>query len=131
MSQYDDIINLPHHVSSKHPQMSLRSRAAQFSPFAALTGHSEAVEETARLTEEERIIDDTVIDDLNRKLQELRSLLPEHPIIRVTFFEKDLRKSGGRYRTVESAIVKIDKTRQELVFDDGMVIPMRHITHIE
>ena len=131
MNRYDDIINLPHHVSLAHPQMSIHDRAAQFSPFAALTGHSDAVEETARLTEEEQILDENMIEDLNRKLQGLKSRLADHPVIKVTFFSEDTRKAGGEYRTIETAIKKINENRQELLLDDGTVIPMQHIRYIE
>ena len=131
MNKYDDIINLPHHVSPTRPQMSIHDRAAQFSPFAALTGHSDAVEETARLTEEERILDENMIEDLNKKLQGLKSRLSDHPVIKITFFSEDIRKAGGEYQTLEASVRKIDENRQELILDDGTVIPMRHIRHIE
>ena len=130
MNKYDDIISLPHHVSPTHPQMSIHDRAAQFSPFAALTGHSDAVEETARLTEEERILDENMIEDLNKKLQGLKTRLPDHPVIKITFFSEDIRKAGGEYRTIEASVRKIDENRQELILDAGTVIPMRHIRHM-
>ena len=131
MNKYDDIINLPHHVSPTHPQMSIHDRAAQFSPFAALTGHSDAVEETARLTEEEHTLDENMIEDLNRTLLKLKSQLHDHPVIKITFFSEDARKAGGEYRTIEASVMKIDENRQEILLDGGTVIPMRHIRHIE
>ena len=131
MNSYDDIINLPHHVSKVHPQMPMHDRAAQFSPFAALTGHSDAADETARLTQEESILDEEVIEGINRKLASLKARLPESPAVKITFFTPDNRKPGGLYRTTESAVRKIDENCQTLVLDDGTVIPFRHIRNIE
>ena len=131
MNRYDDIIHLPHHVSAVHPQMSLHDRAAQFSPFAALTGHAEAVEETARLTWEEAILDDNAIAELNRKLAFLKQHLQESGPVRITWFREDDRKSGGTYLTSQSRIKKIDETRQALFLEDGTIISMRHIRYID
>ena len=131
MNRYEDMINLPHHVSTAHPRMSMHDRAAQFSPFAALTGHSDAVEETARLTLEESTLEEDVIDSINRKLAFLKSRLSEKPVVRITFFSEDSRKSGGKYLTVETAIKKIDEITQTLILDDGTAIPLRHLREIE
>ncbi len=131
MNRYDDIIRLPHHVSAVHPQMSLHDRAAQFSPFAALTGHKEAVEETARLTWKEAILDDNTIEELNQKLAFLKEHLKESGPVQITWFREDDRKSGGTYLTSQSRIKKIDETGQALFLEDGTVIPMRHIRCID
>ena len=90
--KYDDIINLPHHVSKRHPQMSMMNRAAQFAPFAALTGHSAAIEETARLTESQQELADEDSEILNHKMAYLREAINEHPTISITYFEPDKRK---------------------------------------
>ena len=97
MNRYDDIIRLPHHVSAVHPQMSLHDRAAQFSPFAALTGHKEAVEETARLTWKEAIIDDNTIEELNQKLAFLKEHLKESGPVQITWFREDDRKDSRQH----------------------------------
>ena len=87
MNEYDDIINLPHHVSSRHPQMSMMNRAAQFAPFAALTGHAAAIEETARLTDEQMELAEEDNEILNQKIAYLRENLHEHPLVTITYFE--------------------------------------------
>lgn len=130
MSKYDDIINLPHHVSSKHPQMSLHDRAAQFSPFAALTGHSAAVEETARLTESEAMLDDSVVEALNEKLAYLKEHLTEEPVVSITYFEPDKMKDGGKYLTLTGKIKKIDDFAQAVTLEGGSVIGMRFVKDI-
>ena len=84
---YDDIINLPHHVSTRHPQMSMMNRAAQFAPFAALTGHAAAIEETARLTDTQMELADEDSEILNQKKAYLRKNINEHPPISITYFE--------------------------------------------
>ena len=98
--KYGDIIGFPHHVSTVHPQMSIYDRAAQFSPFAALTGHEAAIRETARLTEQEAELDEDKKAELNEKMQELMKYAAEHPTehprVSVTYFKPDDRKAGGR-----------------------------------
>ena len=95
--KYDDIINLSHHVSSRHPQMPMMNRAAQFSPFAALTGYDDAVRETARLTDEKIELDEYEKEELDRKIQWLGSHLDEHIPVSITYFQPDDRKAGGTY----------------------------------
>ena len=92
---YDDIIDLPHHVSARHPQMSLYNRAAQFAPFAALSGHDAAIEETARLTEEQRELTQGEREALSRKLNCLLQR-NDSPVVEISYFQPDARKSGGR-----------------------------------
>ena len=94
---YQDIINLPHHISIKHPQMSLEDRAAQFAPFAALTGHKDSIKETERLTAQRKILDEDRIAIINFRLQQLLKHLTEAPLIKITYFEADQKKSGGQY----------------------------------
>lgn len=95
--KYNDIINLPHHVSSDRRQMSMIDRAAQFSPFAALTGHSEAIDEVARFTENAPYLDENTKDILNEKLQLIADSLINEPIVSITYFKPDSKKSGGAY----------------------------------
>ena len=82
---YQDIINLPHHISIKHPQMSLEDRAAQFAPFAALTGHKDSIKETERLTAQRKILDEDRIAIINFRLQQLLKHLTEAPLIKITY----------------------------------------------
>lgn len=129
--RYDDIINLPHHVSPKHPQMAPLDRAAQFSPFAALTGHEAAIKETARLTDERAELDENSKELLDMRLQTIREHLTEKPEVVVTFFEPDQKKSGGTYVTVTGRIKKIDEYEGKLVLEDGISILMADVTAIE
>ena len=105
---YDDIIYLPHHVSRNHPQMPLRERAAQFAPFAALTGYEAAVGETARLTSERRELDPQEAEELDRRLTELAARLPDHLEVTVEYFVPDDRKAGGAYVTVTSVVRQVN-----------------------
>jgi len=128
--RYDDIIDLPHHVSRKHPQMPLLDRAAQFAPFAALTGHEAAIKETARLTEEEIELDENSKELLDFRLQQLREHLSEHPEVTVTYFKPDEKKSGGIYETVTGVVKKVDEYAGELVFSDGKRIVLGTIIEL-
>lgn len=122
--KYDDIIHLPHHVSAKHPQMSLMSRAAQFSPFAALTGHGAAIRETARLTDSFVELNEDQKEQLDEQLQEFRKDPAQNPEAEFTFFRPDQRKEGGTYVTVRGTIKKIDDYRRRILLADGTAIPM-------
>lgn len=122
--KYDDIIHLPHHVSVKHPQMSLMNRAAQFSPFAALTGHSAAIRETARLTDSFIELTEDQKEQLDEQLQEFLADLSHHPEAEITYFQPDQRKEGGTYVTIRGNIKKIDNYRRRIFLMDGTVIPM-------
>ncbi|MBO7088645.1 MAG: hypothetical protein J6W70_01965 [Lentisphaeria bacterium] len=121
---YDDIIRLPHHVSRNHPQMPLRDRAAQFAPFAALTGYEAAVGETARLTAERRELDAQEAEELNRRLTDLAARLKDRPEVTIEYFVPDERKSGGAYVTVTGVVRHISIAERLLVMEDGAVIPM-------
>lgn len=124
MSEYDDIIHLPHHVSRIHPQMSMEDRAAQFSPFAALTGYDAAIVETARLTAQRVELDEYERQALNEKLQFISEHLNEHPKVSITCFVPDARKEGGEYVTVTGNIKKLDDYEHRIVLMDGSRILM-------
>lgn len=128
---YEDILEHPHHVSKNHPAMSMRERAAQFSPFAALTGHSDAIRETARLTQEESSLDENRLQELNEQMAELGSRLPGHPYIKVRCYVPDEKKAGGSYRCIQGTLKRIDRLHRELLLEDGTRIPMDHIADIE
>ena len=131
MGKYDDIIDLPHHVSGTHPPMSRADRAAQFSPFAALTGYDAAVRETARVTERRIELDEGVKAELNARLNCILEHLPEHPQVSLTYFVPDEKKSGGAYRTVTGTVRKLDSFVKTLTLTDGTVVPMEEMVHVE
>lgn len=130
-TEYDDIIHLPRHVSAKHPHMSAIDRAAQFSPFAALTGHGAAVKETARLTDKRAELDEYMKDTLNDRLQIIADRLKEHPEIGITYFKPDVKKNGGAYATVINTVKRIDEYERIIVMYDGTVIPIDEIISID
>jgi len=131
MKAYDDIINLPHHVSSTRPQMSIANRAAQFSPFAALTGYDAAIAETARLTDERKELSEDMLETLSMKLGILEDATPDRPEVSVTYFRKDEKKEGGAYITVIGAVKKIDDYEGVIVLVNGKKINIRDILDIE
>lgn len=128
---YDDILNLPHPVSAVHPQMSMSERAAQFSPFAALTGYGAAIREEARLTEEMADLDEDSREALDMRLAILCSHLNEKPYVTITHFEPDTRKHGGACRLASGIVKKVDFYRHRLLMADGTVIPMEHIIEMD
>ena len=128
---YDDIINLPHHVSKKRPQMSMADRAAQFSPFAALTGHDEAIRETARLTDDRIDLDEGELEILNMRFQLLFDNLDSSPEVTFTWFKPDARKSGGSYETIHGTVKKIDHQNRLIIMQEQTIIPMDDVVRIE
>ncbi len=130
MGKYDDIIDLPHHVSSTRPQMSMHDRAAQFSPFAALVGYDESVGEAARLTDKKAELTEDKINDLNEKIQFLRENCDEHSQIAIEYFVADKKKSGGAYHKIMGAIRRIDDYNRTLILTDGAEIPLDDIYNI-
>ena len=125
--RYDDLLDLPHLVSTTHPHMSAHDRAAQFSPFAALTGHSAAMEETARLTDRKLELSELQLEELNRNLQTIQSHIREKPAVMITFFVPDARKSGGEYQTIRGNVRRIDEGAQILFLTDDTRIPLENI----
>ncbi len=129
--QYDDIIDLPHHVSERHPEMPMIDRAAQFSPFAALTGYDAAIVETARLTDQKRELTEEKKQEISRELNALQARIKTDPAVTVVYFEVDGRKAGGAYRTVTGAVKKIDEYLGVLTLTNGMTIPFDDILSLE
>lgn len=130
-NSYEDILHLPHHVSKKHPQMSIYNRAAQFSPFAALTGHEEALQEARRRTKQEKEQSEDSRSLLDQNMRRLLQRIREKPQITLTYFEPDSKKEGGLYRTVHGRLVKTDRGRGLLFLDTGEEIPLERITMLE
>ncbi len=132
---YSDIIGLPHHESSVHPRMPLAQRAAQFAPFAALSGYDEAIAERARLTDRKED-DESMAGSLDRTVQFLRRELSHHPEVKVSFFQPDDRKAGGKYVSVSGRLKDIDDIRREFILEQpsgGEIrrIPVPDISGIE
>ena len=129
-ARYADMLELPHHVSKTRARMSLHDRAAQFSPFAALTGHEDAIAEAARLTELQAELDETRKELLNAKLQHLLLYKHLHPEVAVTWFADDARKAGGAYLHTCGKLRKYDESSNELTVEDQK-IPVDRIYNIE
>lgn len=129
--KYDDIINLPHHVSDRRAPMSMIDRAAQFSPFAALTGYEAAIAETARLTEQRIDLDESRRAELNDRIREIQERIDAQPEVTVTYFEPDQRKAGGAYVSVTGKVWKVSGYEQAIIMLDGSVIPFGEILKIE
>ena len=127
---YDDILHLPHHVSEKHPPMSRVDRAAQFSPFAALTGYEAAVEETARLTDRRIELDEGEKEAIDQRLMLLQERLPEPTEVTITYFMPDKKKAGGAYVSVFGTVKKIDDYERMVILRNGTSIPIDDILHI-
>lgn len=128
---YEDMLELPHPVSKMHPQMPRRDRAAQFAPFAALTGYEEAVREAARITEEKMILDEDSKVQLDWKLRCLQEKVKEQPIITVMYFVKDERKKGGKYVTVTGVLKRIDSYTHQFILENGEEIPVEDVVSLE
>ena len=122
--KYDEIMGLPHHVSKTRPQMPMSDSAAQFAPFAALTGYDSAIKETGRLTNERIELDEDALTALNVKYQFLMDALDEEPEIKITYFKPDERKAGGEYVSAIGAVKKVDDFERLITMQDGTRIPM-------
>ena len=128
---YDDIIDFEHHVSATRPRMSRAERAAQFSPFAALTGYSTAIKETARLTDERAEHSESELTQLNDSIHMLIERIDNHPQVKITYFKPDELKKGGSYLTAHSRVKKINEYERFVLLEDGMKIPFDDIYKIE
>ena len=127
---YDDIIELPHPTSTKHPRMSISDRAAIFSPFAALTGHAAAIQETARLTDRRIELDEDTRTELDRRQAILLEHIGEQPEVTITWFQPDEKKDGGAYVTTIGRLKKIDQVERMLFLLDGSKIPLDDVAGI-
>ena len=123
--KYADIINLPHHVSRTHPQMSMADRAAQFSPFAALTGHDAAIAEAARLTDERPILDESVKQEISDLLQQAST--DSNLVLNIVYFVPETRKAGGAYMEITGRIKKLLPHEKLLIMDTGTRIPVEDV----
>ena len=123
-NRYNEIINLPHHVSKTRPQMPMSDRAAQFAPFAALTGYDSAIKETGRLTDERIELDEEALTALDRKYQLLMDTLDDAPEVTIIYFQPDERKAGGQYVSATGTVKKVDTFGRRIILQDGTRIPL-------
>ena len=123
-NRYDEIMELPHHVSKTRPQMPLSDRAAQFAPFAALTGYDSAIKETGRLTGERIELDEEALTALDRKYQLLIEALDDAPEVTIIYFQPDERKAGGQYVSATGTVKKVDTFGRRILLQDGTRIPL-------
>lgn len=130
MNKYQDILYQARPVSKVHQPMSKSNRAAQFSPFAALTGYEDAVQETARLTTDKITLSEDQIQIINSVLNEISQYLPHSPYVQITYFEPDKRKQGGSYQQVSGTIKKIDDVYGMVIMKGNIRIPVHQIVHI-
>ena len=128
--KYEDIINLPHHVSKKHPRMSLEARSAQFAPFAALNGYDELIKETARETNQRIEINEELKVILDEKIRLIKEKINTKPNITVTYFVPDIKKDGGKYVTATGSIIKIDEYKHKIILENKTEIPISEIIEI-
>ena len=127
-NRYNDMYDLPHHVSKKYPHMSIKNRAGQFSPFAALTGYGEAITETARFTDHQKNLTE---DEMQLIDQALRTALEKHAPIHIRYFLPDDKKEGGSYQEICDKISKWDPMTQEILLEGGKTISIDHIMDAE
>ena len=123
-NRYDEIMELPHHVSKTRPQMPMSDRAAQFAPFAALTGYDSAIKETGRLTDERIELDEEALTALDRKYQLLMDTLDDAPEVTIIYFQPDERKAGGQYVSATGTVKKVDTFGRQILLQDGTRIPL-------
>ncbi len=131
MKKYEKIIDLPHHVSARHPRMSDADRAAQFAPFAALSGYGASVAEAGRLTEEKIGLGEEEAERLDRRLRLLAERVREHPAVNVRYFRPDSRKEGGAAVCKSGSLKRMDETERLIIFTDGTKICVDDIYEIE
>lgn len=129
--KYEDIMHCCRPVSGDHPPMPLAERAAQFAPFAALTGHGEAIKEAARMTNRRIDLDEDMKACLDIKFQRLREQVRNRPEIEITYFKPDSKKTGGLYKTIRGCVQKVDESRRLLRMTDGTEIFIEDIAALE
>ena len=129
--KYNEIMGLPHHVSKNRPQMPMSDRAAQFAPFAALTGYDAAIKETGRMTDERIELDEEALTALDMKYQLLMDALDDEPEVTITYFQPDERKAGGKFVSAVGAVKKIDDFERRITMRDGTRIPMDDVLSID
>jgi len=130
-TDFDDIIHLPHYEPKRHPRMPMAARAAQFAPFAAVAGHDAAIREESRITDSWTELGDTGNDELNRKMEHLITLLPQHPTVTIEYFLPDSNKSGGSYQAASGQVKRIDEYERMIELMDGRKIAIDMVKDIQ
>ena len=128
---YEDIINIPRHISKTHPEASMADRAARFSPFAAISGYEDMVREAARVTEERIEITDAVKEQLNEKLNMIAEFLGEEHEVTITYFEPDKKKSGGAYISITGVVKRIDELKRIIIMKNNKKIKIDDISALD
>lgn len=131
MDKYEDIMDAQRPVSPKHPAMAAGERAAQFSPFSALTGYDDVIEEAARLTQNSVELDEGNITAINAALVRLQARISDAPVATITYFCPDERKAGGAYHKITGGIKKIDLHENYILLTDGRKIPLVHLRDVD
>ena len=129
--KYDDIINLPHHVSKVHPRMAIQNRAAQFASFSALTGYDSELRESVRITDKKIELEEEVKEGLNRKLQKIKANIQDRLNVNFTYFIKDKTKDGGAYIKTYGVVNKIDEDNKIIILDTKEEIPIDDILEVK
>ena len=128
---YSDMLDMPHHVSIRHPRMSMDARAGQFAPFAALSGYGDEIDETVRRTDNKMDIDDGLKEFLNKRLLIIKDNIKIRPVVEITYFIPDKKKSGGMYKTILGKVRKIDDYKHIVLMEDKLEIPIDDIIDID
>ena len=128
--KYEHLLYLPHPVSPHRPKLSAAQRAAQFAPFAALTGYEAVIRETARRTQARICLDEGEVERINRCLVELQKKVGDQPFIVVEYFVPDAKKAGGSYRTIRERLIKIDENQQNIRLESGKIVRFENILRI-
>ena len=133
IEKYADILSLPHHVSPTRRRMSMAERAAQFSPFAALAGYGEAIQETGRVVERQAELSEDEKAVLDRTQQDILGMLEQggHPAVKIIYFQPDWKKDGGRYVTVYGVVKRVDEVQRHIVLSDERVVPFDALWEVE
>lgn len=131
MGDYDDIIHLPHYEPKRHPRMPMAARAAQFAPFAAVAGHDAAIREEGRITDSWTELGDTGNDELNRKMEQVITLLSQHPTVTIEYFLPDSNKSGGSYQAASGQVKRVDEYERMIELMDGRKIAIDMVKDIQ
>lgn len=130
-TECDDIIHLPHYEPKRHPRMPMAARAAQFAPFAAVAGHDAAIKEEGRITDSWTELGDTGNDELNRKMEQVITLLPQHPTVTIEYFLPDSNKSGGSYQAASGQVKRVDEYERMIELMDGRKIAIDMVKDIQ
>ena len=131
MNKYDDIINLPRHISKNHKPMPISNRAAIFAPFSALTGYNETIIEASRITDRKIEISDEEKEKINDKLQYIKNIITQKPLVSIKYFIHDSKKSGGKYIQINCNIKKIDTIKKIIILTDNTKINIEDIIYID